>query len=163
MEHELGFADQWFQLKAHMKKKIWLPCFFVLVAQGATAQSVPSAGGQMQQIPVVPEMPDKELIDCLVHGLRVPEYMAERNYLVHNPQTSFEAACSLCRKTAIQDTIVAGVAGTLPPAAFYAGPPAVPSFLAKHKQHGSPAASPSSAAVPTDLADALTKLSDSIS
>lgn len=40
-----------------MKKKIWLPCFFVLVAQGATAQSVPSAGGQMQQIPVVPEMP----------------------------------------------------------------------------------------------------------
>ena len=49
-------------------------------------------------------VPDKELIDCLVNGLRVPEYMPERNYLVHNPQTIFEAACSLCRKTAIQDT-----------------------------------------------------------
>ena len=30
-------------------------------------------------------VPHKELIDCLVNGLRVPEYMAERNYLVHHP------------------------------------------------------------------------------
>lgn len=56
-EHGLGLADQWFQLKAHMTKKLWLPCLFMLVSQGATAQSVPSAGGQMQQIPAVPEMP----------------------------------------------------------------------------------------------------------
>ena len=55
----------------------------------------------------------------MVNGLRVPEYMPERNFLVHNPQTNFEVACGLCRKTAIQDTIVAGVAGSLPKAAFY--------------------------------------------
>ena len=36
---------------------------------------------------------DKELIACLVNGLRVPEYMAERNYLVHNPQVDFDVAC----------------------------------------------------------------------
>ncbi len=28
---------------------------------------------------------DKELITCMVNGLRVTEYMAERNFLVHNP------------------------------------------------------------------------------
>ncbi len=44
---------------------------------------------------------DKELIACLTNGLRVPEYMPERNFLVHNPQESFEVACSLCRKTTI--------------------------------------------------------------
>jgi hypothetical protein len=44
---------------------------------------------------------DKEMIDCMVNGLRVPEYMAERNFLVHNPQSDFEVACALCRKTAI--------------------------------------------------------------
>ena len=44
---------------------------------------------------------DQELITCLVNGLRVPEYMAERNYLVHNPQTNFEVACGLCHKTVI--------------------------------------------------------------
>ena len=106
-------------------------------------------------------VPDKELINCLVNGLRVPEYMPERNYLVHNPQTSFEATCSLCKKRAIQDTIVAGVAGSLPPVAFYASPLALPSSLAKHKQHDRvavPTATPSSA----NLADALTKLSESI-
>ena len=59
MDHALGLTDQWFQLKAHMKKKIWLPCLFMMVAQGATAQSTPSAGGQLQQIPRVPEMPAK--------------------------------------------------------------------------------------------------------
>jgi hypothetical protein len=73
---------------------------------------------------------DQELITCLVNGLRVPEYMAERNYLVHHPQTNFEVACGLCRKTAIQDTIVAGVAGSLTPAAFYTGAPAPPSLMA---------------------------------
>ncbi len=50
---------------------------------------------------------DKEMISCMVNGLRVPEYMAKRNLLVHNPQTDFEVACALCRKTAIQDTIKA--------------------------------------------------------
>ncbi len=30
-------------------------------------------------------VPHKELIDCLVNGLRVLEYMPKRNYLVHNP------------------------------------------------------------------------------
>ena len=73
---------------------------------------------------------DKELIVCLMNGLRVLEYMSERNFLVHNPLTSFEMACSLCKKIAIQDTIVAGVVGSLPTAAFYAGPPAPPSSLA---------------------------------
>ena len=100
---------------------------------------------------------DKELIACLVNGLRVPEYMPERNFLVHNPQTSFEAACSLCRKTTIHDTIVTGVASSLPPAAFYAGPPALPSSLARHKHHDRPAG-PAVAASPPNLADALTKL-----
>ncbi len=46
-------------------------------------------------------VPDQELIACLMNGLRVLEYMPERNFLVHNPQTSFEVACSLCRKTSI--------------------------------------------------------------
>jgi hypothetical protein len=107
-------------------------------------------------------VPDKELIDCLVNGLRVPEYMPERNYPVHNPQTSFEAACSLCRKTAIHDTIVAGVAGSLPPAAFYASQLALPSSLAKHKQQHRTTV-PAATDTPANLVDALTKLSESIS
>lgn len=49
----------------------------------------------------------RELIACLVNGLRVPEFMAERNFLVHNPQVDFDIAYSLYRK--IRDTIVAGV------------------------------------------------------
>ena len=44
---------------------------------------------------------DKEMISCMANGLRVPEYMAERNFLVHNPQSDFEVACALCRKTTI--------------------------------------------------------------
>ena len=80
---------------------------------------------------------------------------------MHNPQTSFEAACSLCRKTAIQDTIVVGVAGSMPPAAFYAGPPTLPSSLARHKRHDHSAGS-TDAGAPPSLADALTKLSESI-
>jgi hypothetical protein len=38
---------------------------------------------------------DKELISCLVNGLRVPDYMPERNFLVHNPQEGFDVACAL--------------------------------------------------------------------
>ncbi len=32
-----------------------------------------------------PPVADKDLIACLVNGLRVPEYTPERNFLVHNP------------------------------------------------------------------------------
>ena len=38
---------------------------------------------------------DKEFISCMVNGLRVPEYMAERKLLVQNPQDDFEIACAL--------------------------------------------------------------------
>ena len=94
-----------------------------------------------------------------MNGLRVREYMPERNFLVHNPQTSFEVACSLCKTTAIHDTIAAGVASSLPPIAFYAGSPALPSTLARHKHHArdTPAIvdTPSAA---SSLTEALNKL-----
>ena len=109
-------------------------------------------------------VPYKELIACLMNGPRVPEYMPERSFLVHNPRDNFEVACSLCRKTAVQDTIVAGVAGSLPPAAFYAGPPALPSSLARHKRlaHDPPEVSGPPSATPS-LTEALIKLTESIS
>ena len=107
---------------------------------------------------------DKELISCMVNGLRVPEYMAERNFLVHNPQTDFEVACALCRKTAIQDTIVAGVVGALPPAAFYTGPPTTPPSLGR-RNLGAPElpTSSGSSPAPARLTKALNKLTESIS
>ena len=100
----------------------------------------------------------------MVNGLRVPKYMAERNFLVHNPQTDFEVACALCRKTAIQDTIVAGVAGALPPAAFYTGPPAPPPSLGRRNLGTPELPSPSIvSSAPEGLTEALTKLTESIS
>jgi hemolysin activation/secretion protein len=40
-----------------MLKKSWAPCLVLLVSQGAVAQSMPSAGSQMQQLPIVPSFP----------------------------------------------------------------------------------------------------------
>ncbi len=57
---------------------------------------------------------------------------------------------------------MAGVAGSLPPAAFYAGQPVLPSSLARHKQQHR-AAVPSAHESSGNLADALTKLTESIS
>ncbi len=37
-----------------MLKKIWSPCLLLLVAQTGWAQTLPSAGGQLQQVPTVP-------------------------------------------------------------------------------------------------------------
>ena len=83
---------------------------------------------------------DAELIACLVNGLKVPEYMAERNFLIHRPQRDFDVACALCRKTAIQDTIVAGVAASAAPAAFYISSPSVPVPSAVVRPSSTPAA-----------------------
>jgi hypothetical protein len=89
--------------------------------------------------------------------------MAERNYLVHNPQVDFDVACTLCRKTAIQDTIVAGVAGSLPPAAFYTGPPAPPASLSRRNLGTSGLPTPSAApTAPAGLTEALTTESISL-
>ncbi len=107
---------------------------------------------------------DKELISCMVNGIRVPEYMAERNFLVHNPQTDFEVACALCRKTAIQDTIVAGVAGALPPVAFYSGPLVPPPSLGRRNLGAPELPSPTGASLAlARLTEALNKLTESIS
>lgn len=40
-----------------MLKKYWTPCLVLLVSQGVVAQTMPSAGSQMQQLPVVPSVP----------------------------------------------------------------------------------------------------------
>lgn len=40
-----------------MLKKSWTPCLVLLVSQGVVAQTMPSAGNQMQQLPVVPNVP----------------------------------------------------------------------------------------------------------
>jgi hemolysin activation/secretion protein len=40
-----------------MLKNSWAPWFVLLVSQGAIAQTLPSAGSQMQQLPVVPSAP----------------------------------------------------------------------------------------------------------
>ena len=40
-----------------MLKKKWSPYWILLLAQGAWAQTLPSAGGQMQQLPTVPTAP----------------------------------------------------------------------------------------------------------
>jgi hypothetical protein len=108
---------------------------------------------------------DKDLIACLINGLRVPEYQSERNHLVHNPQTSFDKACSLCRKTANQDTVVGGIAPSAAPATFYTGPGTSASFPLPPSRPSfkSPAeAPPAHAAVTPALVDALAKLTESV-
>jgi hemolysin activation/secretion protein len=40
-----------------MLKKYWTPCLVLLVSQGVVAQTMPSAGSQMQQLPAVPVLP----------------------------------------------------------------------------------------------------------
>lgn len=109
---------------------------------------------------------DRDLIACLINGLRVPEYQSERNHLVHFPQTSFDKACSLCRKTANQDTVVGGVAAATALVAFYSGSGSSPSFplpparTPSRPVHEEPSAPSSSTPA---LVDALTKLTESIS
>ena len=59
---------------------------------------------------------------------------------------------------------MAGVAGSLPPTAFYVGPPALPSTLARHKHHtrDTPAV-PETPSAASSLTQALNKLTESIS
>lgn len=40
-----------------MPKKSWASCWVLLVSQGVMAQTMPSAGSQMQQLPAVPSLP----------------------------------------------------------------------------------------------------------
>ena len=40
-----------------MMKKQWTPCLLLLMAQASWAQTLPSAGSQLQQLPTVPAMP----------------------------------------------------------------------------------------------------------
>jgi hemolysin activation/secretion protein len=40
-----------------MLKKYWTPCLVLLLSQGVIAQTMPSAGSQMQQLPPVPGVP----------------------------------------------------------------------------------------------------------
>ncbi len=70
----------------------------------------------------------------------------------------------MCRKIAIRDTIVAGVAGSFPPATFYAGPLALPSTLARHKHHArdTPVV-PETPSTASSLTEALNELTESIS
>jgi hemolysin activation/secretion protein len=42
-----------------MLKKSWAPCLVLLISQGATAQTMPGASSQMQQLPAVPNLPSK--------------------------------------------------------------------------------------------------------
>lgn len=44
-------------LKAHVSKKSWAFCLLTLLSNAATAQNLPSAGGQLQQLPTVPALP----------------------------------------------------------------------------------------------------------
>lgn len=46
-----------------MLTKQWTPCLLLLVAQGAWAQTLPSAGAQMQQVPPSPTKPDHGSVD----------------------------------------------------------------------------------------------------
>ncbi len=43
-----------------MLKKSWAPCLALLMTQGAVGQTMPSAGAQMQQLPLVPLVPGVE-------------------------------------------------------------------------------------------------------
>jgi hemolysin activation/secretion protein len=54
----LAPVDHSFGWKAHMLKIFWAPCLVGLVSLGALAQTVPSAGGLMQQMPAVPSLPN---------------------------------------------------------------------------------------------------------
>ena len=46
------------QERITMHKKQWTPCLLLLVAQVSWAQTLPSAGGQMQQVPPSPTRPE---------------------------------------------------------------------------------------------------------
>ena len=51
------------QERIPMLTKQWTPCLLLLVAQGAWAQTLPSAGAQMQQVPPSPTKPDHGSVD----------------------------------------------------------------------------------------------------
>jgi hypothetical protein len=57
MEHEDKLDRQWFHWKAPMLKNSWTLCLVLLLSQGVVAQTMPSAGSQMQQLPIVPSVP----------------------------------------------------------------------------------------------------------
>jgi hemolysin activation/secretion protein len=52
----LGKRGPGFERTPMLKYK-WSPCWALLLAHGAWAQTLPSAGGQMQQLPIVPMAP----------------------------------------------------------------------------------------------------------
>jgi hypothetical protein len=56
-DHGLSLDGQQDSLKAHMFKKSWVPGLVLGITQGVMAQTMPSAGSQMQQIPVAPMAP----------------------------------------------------------------------------------------------------------
>lgn len=59
--------------KAHVFKKSWTSCFLVFASQALTAQTMPSAGGQMQQLPVLPSSSQTPIASPKVDGaLREP-------------------------------------------------------------------------------------------
>lgn len=65
-DHCFSLNDQPTPLKAHMFKKSWAPCLLALVSQMPMAQTIPSAGGQLQQIPVVPSAtPNSPMLDVV--------------------------------------------------------------------------------------------------
>jgi hypothetical protein len=99
-----------------------------------------------------------------MNGLRVPEYQSERNYLVHNTQVDFDKACSLCRKTANQDVVVAAAAGTSLPAAFYDGSPTAttPPTLTRFPFKAAPATPSTSSPDVVELLSMLTKSVDMV-
>lgn len=45
------------QRKASVKENFWAPCVLLALTQGVMAQTLPSAGGQLQQIPPIPVQP----------------------------------------------------------------------------------------------------------
>lgn len=51
------------QERTTMLKKQWTPCLLFLVAQVSWAQTPPTAGGQMQQVPPSPTRPDTWNLD----------------------------------------------------------------------------------------------------
>ena len=54
----LPFQGRPIQERIAMLKKQWTPCLLLLMAQMSWAQTPPSAGGQMQQVPPSPARPD---------------------------------------------------------------------------------------------------------
>jgi hemolysin activation/secretion protein len=77
-------------LKAHVIKVSWASCLFFLLSHEAMAQTIPSAGGQMQQVPTVPTLP--------APSSALPELLFQQplnNKRASNPQASTFVATRL--------------------------------------------------------------------